>query len=136
MPTLDDVRALALAMPDTVEKVEGHGGGASWRVHDRMFVWERGPSATDERQLAELGRTWPGGTVVGARTESVEMRDALIGSSPQHFFTIPHFDGYPAVLVRLSAIPQGVLAEVITDAWLARAPVRAAKAWLADHPPR
>ena len=133
MPTLDDVRAIAMSFPETIEKVDGHRGGAGWRTHDGLFVWERGPSKADLTALAALARTWPAGPVVGVRTEGLEGKEALLGSFPDAFFTIPHFDGYPAVLVRLDAVDADLLREVITDAWILKAPRRLSKAWLAEH---
>ncbi|KRA25329.1 hypothetical protein ASD65_13535 [Microbacterium sp. Root61] len=133
MATIEDVRAIALALPETFEKIEGHRGGASWRVKDGLFVWERGPGATDLRQLDALGRSWPEGPVVGVRTDGAEGKEALLGTFPDLFFTIPHFDGYPAVLVILESIEVEHLREVITDAWLVKAPRRLAKEWLAQH---
>jgi hypothetical protein len=135
MATLDDVRAIALSLPETHEAVDGHRGGVSWRTKDGLFVWERGPSKADRATLRELGREWPAGPVVGVRTDGLEGKAALLGSFPEQFFTIPHFDGYPAVLVRLEAIDAELLREVVTDAWLLRAPKRLAKEWLAVHPP-
>jgi hypothetical protein len=133
--TLDDVRAIALTLPDVEERVEGHRGGASWRTRAGMFVWERGPTRRDDEQLAALGESWPAGAVVGVRTDGPQVKDALLETYPHVFFTIPHFDGYPAVLVRLEAIEPDLLREVVTDAWLLRAPKRTAKEWLAAHPP-
>jgi hypothetical protein len=69
------------------------------------------------------------------RTDGLDGKEALLGSFPEQFFAIPHFDGYPAVLVRLDAIDAELLREVVTDAWLLRAPKRLAEAWLAAHPP-
>lgn len=132
MPTLDDVRAIALSLPETVEKVDGHRGGPGWRVSDALFVWQRSPSKADLSALAALGRTWPDGPVVGVRTEGLEAKEALLGSFPDAFFTIPHFDGYPAVLVHLDRIEPDLLREVITDAWIVKAPKRLSKAWLAE----
>ena len=133
MPTLDDVRAIALSLPETVEKVDGHRGGPGWRVSDGLFVWQRSPSKADLSALAALGRTWPDGPVVGVRTEGLEAKEALLGSFPDAFFTIPHFDGYPAVLVHLDRIEPDLLREVITDAWIVKAPKRLSKAWLAEN---
>jgi len=133
MPTLDDVRAIALSLPETVEKVDGHRGGPGWRVADGLFVWQRGPSKADISALAALGRSWPDGPVVGVRTEGLEAKEALLGSFPDAFFTIPHFDGYPAVLVRLDVIEPDLLREVLTDAWIVKAPKRLSKAWLAEN---
>ena len=133
MATLDDVRAIALALPATHESVDGHRGGAMWRTSAGAFVWERGPGQADLAALEKLGRTWPDAPVVGLRTDGLDEKDALIETYPEAFFTIPHFDGYPAVLVRLDAIEPGHLSEVVTDAWLLRAPKRVAREWLAEH---
>ena len=123
----------ARRFPALQESVDGHRGGATWRTDNGAFVWERGPSKADLAKLAELGRTWPAGPVVGVRTEGLDGKEALLGSFPEIFFTIPHFDGYPAVLVRLDAIDVDQLREVITDAWLLKVPKRVAKEWLAEH---
>ena len=133
--TLDDVRALALSLPETHEALDGHRGGASWRTRAGLFVWERGPGKTDLAQLAQQGRSWPDGPVVGVRTEGLDGAQALLESFPDVFFTIPHFEGYPAVLVRLEKIDLDLLREIVTDAWLLRAPKRIAREWLAEHPP-
>lgn len=135
MATIDDVRAIALSLPETHEKVDGHRGGAGWRTRDGLFVWERGPRRADLAALAELGRSWPEGPVVGVRTDGLDGKQALLESFPDAFFTIPHFDGYPAVLVKLDAIDSDLLREVVTDAWLLKAPKALAKGWLRDHPP-
>ncbi len=135
MATLDDVRAIAMGFPGAVERVDGHRGGASWRMPSGAFAWQRGPSGRDLEQLAELGREWPAGDVIGVRTDGLQVKDALVETYPDAFFTIPHFDGYPAVLVRLDAIDVDQLREVITDAWLLKVTKRAAKEWLAAHPP-
>jgi hypothetical protein len=133
--TLDDVRAIALELPGVVERVDGHRGGASWRTPAGAFVWQRGPSGRDLTQLAALGREWPPGEVVGVRTDGPQVKQALLETYPDAFFTIPHFDGYPAVLVRLGTVDLDQLREVITDAWLLKVTKRAAKEWLAAHPP-
>ena len=131
--TLDDVRTIALALPGVEEDIDGHRHGGTWRTGNGAFAWERGPSKADLAKLAELGREWPDGPVIGVRTEGLDGKEALLGSFPDVFFTIPHFDGYPAVLVRLDAIDLEQLREVVTDAWLLKAPKRVAKEWLAEH---
>jgi len=131
--TLDDVREIALGLPGAHEGVDGHRRAAAWRTNSGVFVWERGPSKADLAKLAEIGREWPSGPVVGVRTEGLDGKEALLGSFPDVFFTIPHFDGYPAVLVRLDAVDVDQLREVVTDAWLLRAPKRVADEWLAQH---
>jgi len=133
MPTLDDVRAIAMGFPEIVEKIDGNRGGVGWRTAAGLFVWERGPSKVDVASLAELDRTWPEGTVVGVRTDGPEAKEALLRSFPDVLFTIPHFDGYPAVLIRVNEIDGDLLRELITDSWLLKAPPRLAKGWLAEH---
>ncbi|MCW3493077.1 MmcQ/YjbR family DNA-binding protein [Microbacterium sp. SSM24] len=130
MATLDDVRELALALPGVQERVDGHRGGATWRTDAGAFVWERGPSKPDLVALEKLGRSWPDGVVIGVRTDGPDEKQALLETFPGTFFTIPHFDGYPAVLVRLDEIEVGHLREIVTDAWLLRAPRRVSRAWL------
>lgn len=126
MATLDDVRRLALALPETTEKLSW--GAAMWCVRDKGFVWERPLRRAD---LAELGDAAPEGEILGARVAGEEDKLALIASEPDVYFTIRHLDGYPAVLVRLAAIGDDELEELVTDAWLDRAPKRLAAAYLA-----
>lgn len=125
MATWEDVSRLALALPEAVE-VEMRGNRA-WKVKDKLFVWER-PLRKSDREA--LGEAAPDGPILGARVEHLVAKEALIADDPDVFFTTPHFDGYPAVLIRLSKIGQDVLEEIVTEAWLARAPKRLAKAYL------
>jgi hypothetical protein len=126
MSDWDDVRRIALALPDTSE-VESRGL-RQWRVKDKLFVWERPLRRAD---LEALGDGAPDGPILGARVEHLVAKEAVISDDPSVFFTTPHFDGYPAVLVRLDRIAAGELEEVITEAWLVRAPKRLADAFLA-----
>lgn len=125
MATWDDVRRIALALPETSEEVSR--GNAHWRVRDKGFVWERPLRQSD---LRALGSAAPSGPILGARVEDLGAKDALLASEPDVFFTTPHFDGYPAVLVRLERISLVELAEVVVEAWLCRAPKRLAQAYL------
>jgi hypothetical protein len=127
MATWEDVRALALALPETDE--HRSRGQRHWRVKEKLFVWERPLRKSD---LAALGDAAPDGPVLGARVEHEGAKRALIETEPDVFFTTPHFDGYPAVLVRLDAIGADELAEVVTEAWLNRAPRRLVDAFLAE----
>ncbi|MCL2420075.1 MAG: MmcQ/YjbR family DNA-binding protein [Conexibacteraceae bacterium] len=128
MATWDDVRRIALGLPDAAER-DLHGL-MSWRVHDKLFVWERPLRRSD---LAALGDAAPEGPIMGARVEHLGAKEALLADDPGVFFTTPHFDGYPAVLVLLDEIELDELAEVIVDAWLARAPKRVAQKYLEDR---
>jgi hypothetical protein len=121
----DDVRRIALALPETSEQASRDL--ASWRVRDKGFVWERPLRPAD---LRALGDRAPTGPILGARVEHLIAKEALLADDPEVFFTTPHFDGYPAVLVRLDKIPVGDLEEVIVEAWLSRAPKRLARQYV------
>ena len=125
MATWDDVRRLALELPETSEGVSRDL--RQWRVKDKGFVWERPLRRSD---LEALGDDAPDGPILGARVEHLVAKEALLADDPAVFFTTPHFDGYPAILVRLDRIGLDDLREVIVEAWLARAPARLAKAYL------
>ncbi len=133
MTTLDEVRRIALALPEVFEQIDGHRGGAVWRTKRGTVVWERPPGKTDLAQLAALGREWPPGVVLGIRVDGADAKAALLAGFPESLFTIPHFDGYPAVLARLDVIDPELLRELVVDAWLGRIPKRLAQQWLAEH---
>jgi hypothetical protein len=128
MPTWDDVRRLALALPETDERTSR--GTAQWRVKEKLFVWERPLRGPD---LAALGDAAPAGPILGARVEHLVAKEALLADASGVYFTTPHFDGYPAILVELERISTADLEELIVEAWLVRAPARLAKAYLSDR---
>src|SRR4051794_13347367 len=117
MATWDDVARIALALPEASERVSRDR--RQWRVKDKLFVWDRPLRRAD---LEALGDDAPDGPILGARVEHLLAKEALLADDPGVFFTTPHFDGYPAVLVRLERIAPEDLDEVIVEAWLARAP--------------
>jgi hypothetical protein len=123
--TFDDVARIALDLPETSEGTSH--GNRSWRVKDKGFVWERPLRRSD---LEALGDAAPDGPILGVRTEHLVAKEAILASDPDVFFTTPHFDGYPAVLVQLERITPDDLREVIVEAWLARAPKRLADEYL------
>jgi hypothetical protein len=123
--TWDDVRRIALALPETSEQVSREL--RQWRVKDKAFVWERPLRRAD---VEALGDDVPDGPILGARVEHLGAKEALLADDSDVFFTTPHFDGYPAILVRLDRIGIEGLNEVIIEAWLARAPKRLAKAYV------
>ena len=125
MATWDEVRRIALALPDTSER-QSHGHPA-WRVKDKLFVWDRPLRKSD---LQALGEDAPTGPILGARVEHLIAKEALLADNPDVFFTTPHFDGYPAVLVALDRISLEELNEVIVEAWLVRAPQRLAEQYI------
>jgi hypothetical protein len=126
MATWDDVRRIALALPEAVERPAGNGL-AGWRVRDKLFAWERPLRRAD---IAALGDRVPKGPILAARVPHLGAKEALLASAPDVYFTTPHFNGYPAVLVRLKRIRVAELEELLVEAWLDRAPKRLAKDYL------
>jgi hypothetical protein len=120
----NDVRRLALALPETTER-PSHGT-AQWRVRDKGFVWERPLRRGD---IEALGDRAPDGPILGAHVADVGVKEALVASDPDVYFTTPHFDGYAAILVRLDRITVPELEELIVEAWLLRAPKKLAAQW-------
>ena len=98
-----------------------------WRVKDKGFVWERPLRRADHEALGDGA---PQGPILGARVEHLMAKEALLADDPDVYFTTPHFDGYPAILVQLDNIAVDDLQELIVEAWLVRAPQRLAKAFL------
>ncbi len=117
MASFEDVRRIAMSLPGAEERVSRER--LQWRVGGKLFVWERPLRA---REVEELGADAPTGPVLGARVEHLVAKEALLADDPAAFFTTSHFDGHPAVLVRLDAISAADLEEVVTEAWFARAP--------------
>jgi hypothetical protein len=124
MASWSDVRRIATSLPETSERINGHTGQPQWRVKDTMFAWDRPLRGGD---LAALGAAAPKGAVLAVRTADLDAKDALLAENPDVYFTTPHFNGYTAVLIRLSRIKVPELREVLTDGWLARAPKRLVK---------
>jgi hypothetical protein len=123
--TWDDVRRLALALPEVEEK-PSYGGVPGWSVKGKGFVWERPLRGKD---LAEVGAGAGDWDVLGVRVPDVGVKEALIAEDPAVYFTTAHFDGYPAVLVRLDRIAVDELEDLVVEAWLDRAPKRLARAY-------
>ena len=122
MADWDDVARLALALPGTDERVSRES--RQWRVKDKLFVWERPLRKTD---LAALGDAAPEGPILGARVEHEGAKQALVQDPSGIYFTTPHFDGYPAILVQLEPLSVEDLEELVTEAWLCRAPPKLLK---------
>ena len=106
MVTENDVREVALALPGTTEKPSY--GTPGFRVADRLFARIR-----EEGDLL----VWV--------ADEGEKR-GLVASEPAKFFTTPHYDGHPTVLVRLAAVDEDELRELLTESWRLRAPKRLA----------
>ena len=103
-----------------------------WRVGKKLLAWERPLRPSDREALVAQGSEPPEGDILGVRVADEGVKFALISDDPAVYFTTPHFDGYAAVLVKLAEIDVGDLEELITEAWLARAPRKLVQEFLAD----
>jgi hypothetical protein len=127
MATWDDVRRIVQALPEASERISRDL--CQWRVKDKLFVWER---PLRRKEIEALGEDAPEGPILGARVEHLGAKEALLADDPDIFFTTPHFDGYPAILVRLDRIAFADLHEVVVEAWLARAPKSLAQTYVEE----
>jgi hypothetical protein len=116
--TLDDAARLALGLPEATE-AERHGN-RTWFVGGKAFAWERPYSKADLRRFGEA--TPPRQPVLAVRVEDLVEKEAVLGAGTKGVFTIPHFDGYAAVLIELRSVTKRALNDLLTDGWLACAP--------------
>ena len=128
---MKDLDKLALSLPEVTKEVS-EDGRPSYNVHGKMFCFHRSrrPDAVDP----ETGERMD--DVLMFRVESLEVKDIILADDRGIYFTTPHFNGYPAVLVRipeLDRLDPDELEEIVVEAWLTRAQKRIAKAWLAEH---
>jgi hypothetical protein len=118
MATLDDVARMALELPEVTEG-ERHGN-RTWYVRGKAFAWDRPFSKADIRRFGE--QTPPDGPILAVLVEDLGEKEAVLAAHPDAFFTIPHFDGYSAVLIQLTKVSARPLRDALTDGWLACAP--------------
>jgi hypothetical protein len=122
--TFAEVEQLVLDWPETAAS-PSYGGAPALRVNGKMFARLRGEMADDLDELTGA----PYGEVLMVGVEDLGEKDALLASDPRAYFTVPHYDGYPAVLVRLRFADVEELRELLVEAWRRRAPKRALRAW-------
>jgi hypothetical protein len=127
MPIIDDAARLALELPEVTER-ERHGN-RTWFVGKKAFAWERPFSKADLKRFGDA--TPPDGEILAVSVSDLGEKDAVLAAHPKSFFTIPHFDGYAAVLVRINEVTKRELREAIVDAWLTVAPPKLADEYLA-----
>jgi hypothetical protein len=118
MVTLDEAARMALELPEVSE--ETRHGNRAWSVAGKGFAWERSFSKADIRRFGDASPPAP--PILAVRLEDLGEKEAVLAANPKACFTIPHFDGYPAVLVQLKAVTKRALREIIIDGWLACAP--------------
>jgi hypothetical protein len=131
MSTMADLDELALSLPQTTKEVS-EDGRPSYLVHGKMFCFHRGQrrDAVDPQTGERLD------DVLMFRVPDLGVKELLLADARGVYFTTPHFDGYPAVLMRipdLARVDREELYDLVVEAWLTKAQKRVAKAWLAEH---
>jgi hypothetical protein len=116
--TLDDVSRIALGFPEVTE--DDARGRLSWAVAGKTFAWERPYSKADIKRFGD--ETPPRQPILAVRVEDLVEKEAVLAAATKGIFTIPHFDGYAAILIELHEVGMRALKDALADGWLARAP--------------
>jgi hypothetical protein len=128
--TYRDVARVASRLPSVTEG-ERHGH-RTWFVEGKAFAWERPFSKADIKRFGD--EEPPEGPILAVSVEDLHEKEAVLAAHPGAFFTIPHFDGYAAILIQLPLVAEDELADAILDGWLTSAPPKLARAYVDDHP--
>lgn len=129
MATFADVAQIAERLPEVT--VGESRGWTTWSVKGKAFAWERPFSKADLRRFGDTPP--PDGEILAVRVDDLAEKKAVLASGTKGIFTIPHFDGYAAVLIQLKRVSKKALREAIVDAWLACAPEKLAREYLANR---
>lgn len=115
MATWDAVRTIAGELPGIQAR------GNEWRVRNKLVAWERPLRKSD---FEALGDDAPDGDILAVWLPDLAAKESLLADDPDVYFTTPHFDGYRVILIRLEDASAAELEELITEAWIDRAPKR------------
>jgi hypothetical protein len=132
MVTVDEVARLAASLPEVTEGERY--GNRTWFVAGKAFAWLRPFSKADLRRYGDVEP--PAGPILAVSVEDLGEKEAVLAAQPKAFFTIPHFDGFAAVLIQLDRVSKRVLRDALEDGWLANAPRRLADEYIARGPNR
>jgi hypothetical protein len=128
MLTFEDVARLAAELPGVTEGVAKHRPNRAWEVNGAGFAWERPFSKADIKRFG--AQQPPSGPILAIHTADLAEKEAILAAGSAAFFTIEHFNNYPAYLVKLDEVTEEELREALTDGWLAKAPPELAEKFL------
>ena len=129
MATIGDVEQIIATLPAVEEGSKW--GNHSWMVGGKVFAWQREYSKADVKRFGDA--TPPPQPILAVRVDDLHEKEAVLAEGSRGVFTIPHFDGYAAVLVELRVVGKRVLRELDIGGWLAVAPAAAADEWVRTH---
>jgi hypothetical protein len=124
--TILDVEGILAQLSEVTESERFRN--RTWFVNGKGFAWQRPFSKADIKRFGAA--TPPDGPILAVRVVDLAEKEAVLATASKAFFTIPHFEGYPALLIQLNAVDTEELREAIVEAWLACAPQTLADAYL------
>jgi hypothetical protein len=131
MPSIEVAGRIARSLPEVTEGMRQ--GNLTWFVAEKAFAWERPFSKADLKRFGD--EELPAGPILAVRVLDLDDKEAVLAEHPGSFFTIPHFDGYAAVLIQLRKARKKALEEALVDGWLACAPRDLAQRFLSQRSP-